>query len=38
MQLVCKSKNRKDAYEYLVDNYSLDIIISDDGSDTLQTK
>ena len=29
--IVCKSKNRKNAYEYLVDNYSLDIIISDDG-------
>ena len=29
--IVCKSKNRKNAYEYLVDNYNLDIIISDDG-------
>ena len=29
--IVCKSKNRKSAYEYLVKNYSLDIIISDDG-------
>ena len=29
--VVCKCKNRKKAYEYLVDNYNLDIIISDDG-------
>ena len=29
--IVCKSKNRKSAYEHLVKNYSLDIIISDDG-------
>lgn len=29
--IVCKSKDRKKAYEYLVKNYNLDIIISDDG-------
>jgi tetraacyldisaccharide 4'-kinase len=29
--IICKCKNRKKAYEYLVDNYNLDIIISDDG-------
>ena len=29
--IVCKCKDRKKAYEYLVDNYNLDIIISDDG-------
>jgi|TARA_Y100000389_G_C17424014_1_gene498445 tetraacyldisaccharide 4'-kinase len=29
--IVCKCKNRKKAYEYLVNNYELDLIISDDG-------
>ena len=29
--VVCKSKNRKKAYEHLVKNFNLDIIISDDG-------
>ena len=28
---VCKSKNRSKAYEHLVKNFNLDIIISDDG-------
>ena len=29
--VVCKCKNRKKAYEYLVSNFELDVIISDDG-------
>lgn len=29
--IVCKCKNRKKAYEYLVNNFNLDVIISDDG-------
>ena len=29
--VVCKCKNRKLAYEFLVKNYNLDFIISDDG-------
>ena len=29
--IVCKCKNRKKAYEYLVSTFDLDVIISDDG-------